>query len=33
METELIPESVEVVNPQWRQLDSQIRSKAAHRIA
>lgn len=27
--TELIPESVEVVNPQWRQLDSQIRSKAA----
>ena len=29
--TELIPESVEVVNPQWRQLDSQIRSKAAQR--
>lgn len=29
--TELIPESVEVVNPQWRQLDSQIRAKAAHR--
>ena len=29
--TELIPESVEVVNPQWRQLDSQIRSKSAHR--
>jgi uncharacterized small protein (DUF1192 family) len=27
--TELIPESLEVVNPQWRQLDSQIRSKAA----
>ena len=27
--TELIPESVEVVNPQWRQLDNQIRSKAA----
>jgi uncharacterized small protein (DUF1192 family) len=29
--TELIPESLEVVNPQWRQLDSQIRSKAAQR--
>lgn len=29
--TELIPESVKVVNPQWRQLDSQIRSKAAQR--
>ena len=29
--TELIPESVEVVNPLWRQLDSQIRSKAAQR--
>jgi len=27
--TELIPASVKVVNPQWRQLDSQIRSKAA----
>jgi len=29
--TELIPASVKVVNPQWRQLDSQIRSKAAQR--
>jgi hypothetical protein len=29
--TELIPESTEVVNPQWRQLDSQIRSKAGPR--
>jgi len=29
--TELIPESLEVVNPRWRQLDSQIRSKAAQR--
>jgi hypothetical protein len=29
--TELIPESTEVVNPQWRQLDSQIRSKTGQR--
>ncbi len=29
--TELLPESLPVVNPQWRQLDSQIRSKAAQR--
>jgi hypothetical protein len=29
--TELIPESMEVVNPQWRQLDSQIRSKPGQR--
>src|SRR5205807_2037759 len=29
--TELIPESTEVVNPQWRQLDSQIRSKVGQR--
>ena len=29
--TELIPESLQVVNPRWRQLDSQIRSKAAPR--
>jgi hypothetical protein len=29
--TELIPESVKVVNPQWRRLDSQIRSQAAQR--
>ncbi len=29
--TELIPESLEVVNPQWRRLDSQIRSKTGQR--
>lgn len=29
--TELIPATVQVVNPQWRQLDSQIRSKAGQR--
>ena len=31
--TELIPESIEVVNPRWRQLDSQIRSKAGQRYS
>jgi len=29
--TELIPESLEIVNPQWRRLDSQIRSKTGQR--
>jgi Transposase protein len=29
--TELVPESIEVVNPQWRRLDSQIRSKTGQR--
>src|SRR2546425_403515 len=29
--TELIPESLEVVNPQWRRLDSQTRSKTGQR--
>ena len=29
--TEPIPDAIEVVNPQWRKLDSQIRSKAGQR--
>lgn len=29
--TEAIPDAISVVNPQWRQLDSQIRSKAGQR--
>jgi hypothetical protein len=29
--TELIPEAVQVVNPQWRRIDSQIRSKTGQR--
>ena len=29
--TELIPDAIEVVNPQWRQLDSQIRSRNGQR--
>ena len=33
--TEPIPEAISVVNPAWRKLDSQIRSKAGqrHRLA
>src|SRR5207253_4869958 len=29
--TELVPDITEVVNPQWRRLDSQIRSKTGQR--
>lgn len=29
--TEPVPDAIQVVNPQWRKLDSQIRSKAAQR--
>src|SRR5438132_11156845 len=29
--TELVPDITEVVNPQWRRLDSQIRSKSGQR--